>query len=168
MHFSLCFPHSANEREMEDFALPGLLFRMISFSYFWSVLCNQAPLMQLKCLANYIDELSLLEYSMLCYALSLEAASSIFLAKYMLVPSKRPWVWSPEGKKNIFPFICHSLVIIPFVQLVLGRHTLLQDLTLQHYTQSSDLRNCVKDLLGLWPAPALTCLPSERSTVSIK
>ncbi|KAK4745069.1 hypothetical protein SAY87_011381 [Trapa incisa] len=47
--------------------------------------------MQLESLANYIAELSLLEYNMLCYAPSIVAASSIFLAKYILVPSKRPW-----------------------------------------------------------------------------
>uniref|UniRef100_A0A6N2M526 B-like cyclin n=1 Tax=Salix viminalis TaxID=40686 RepID=A0A6N2M526_SALVM len=51
----------------------------------------QAPSMQLECLANYIAELSLLEYTMLCYAPSLVAASAIFLAKYILLPSKRPW-----------------------------------------------------------------------------
>lgn len=48
--------------------------------------------MQLECLANYIAELALLEYNMLCYASSIIAASSMFLAKYVLVPSKRPWV----------------------------------------------------------------------------
>ncbi|KAG8389765.1 hypothetical protein BUALT_Bualt01G0012600 [Buddleja alternifolia] len=52
---------------------------------------NEAPLLQLECLVNYIAELSLIEYSMLCFAPSLIAASSIFLAKVILVPSKRPW-----------------------------------------------------------------------------
>ncbi|XWS21668.1 hypothetical protein CRYUN_Cryun30bG0074300 [Craigia yunnanensis] len=52
---------------------------------------NEVPTMQLECMANYIAELSLLEYSMLCYAPSLTAASAIFLAKFVLVPSKRPW-----------------------------------------------------------------------------
>lgn len=52
----------------------------------------QAPSMQLECLANYVAELSLLEYTMLHYAPSLIAASAIFLAKYILLPSKRPWV----------------------------------------------------------------------------
>ncbi|KAK3230588.1 hypothetical protein Dsin_002469 [Dipteronia sinensis] len=52
---------------------------------------DEIPSMQLECLANYLAELSLLEYSMLCHAPSLVAASSIFLAKYMLLPSKRPW-----------------------------------------------------------------------------
>nr|XP_027091321.1 cyclin-A1-4-like isoform X1 [Coffea arabica] len=52
---------------------------------------HEAQSLQLECLANYIAELSLLEYSMLCYAPSLIAASTIFLAKYILVPAKRPW-----------------------------------------------------------------------------
>nr|QYW07112.1 cyclin A1-2 [Dimocarpus longan] len=52
---------------------------------------NEVSSLQLECLANYLAELSLLEYSMLCYAPSLVAASAIFLAKYMLLPSKRPW-----------------------------------------------------------------------------
>ncbi|CAH1439602.1 unnamed protein product [Lactuca virosa] len=52
---------------------------------------NEAPSMQLECLASYISELSLLEYNMLCYAPSLVAASAIFLARFVLVPSKKPW-----------------------------------------------------------------------------
>ncbi|EOY16382.1 Cyclin A1,1 isoform 1 [Theobroma cacao] len=52
---------------------------------------NEVPSMQLECMANYIAELSLLEYTMLCYAPSLIAASAIFLAKFILLPSKRPW-----------------------------------------------------------------------------
>ncbi|KAL3638851.1 hypothetical protein CASFOL_016758 [Castilleja foliolosa] len=52
---------------------------------------NEAPLLQLECLANYVAELSLVEYSMLCFAPSLIAASSIFLAKFILLPSKSPW-----------------------------------------------------------------------------
>ncbi|KAF8390830.1 hypothetical protein HHK36_023129 [Tetracentron sinense] len=48
--------------------------------------CNE-----LECMANYLAELSLIEYSMLCYSPSLIAASAIFLAKYILLPSKRPW-----------------------------------------------------------------------------
>ncbi|KAL3641240.1 Cyclin-A1-1 [Castilleja foliolosa] len=52
---------------------------------------NEAPLLQLECLANYVAELSLLEYNMLCFAPSLIAASSIFLAKFILLPSRSPW-----------------------------------------------------------------------------
>ncbi|KAK7320981.1 hypothetical protein VNO77_30994 [Canavalia gladiata] len=52
---------------------------------------NEVPSLHLECLANYIAELSLLEYSMLCYAPSLIAASAIFLAKFILFPSQKPW-----------------------------------------------------------------------------
>lgn len=52
---------------------------------------NEVPSMQLDYLANYLTELSLLEYGMLCYSPSLIAASAIFLAKFILNPSKRPW-----------------------------------------------------------------------------
>ncbi|KAG6390419.1 hypothetical protein SASPL_148153 [Salvia splendens] len=52
---------------------------------------TDAPSMQLECMANYIAELSLLEYSMLSFAPSLIAASSIFLARYILLPTTRPW-----------------------------------------------------------------------------
>ncbi|KAF2556589.1 hypothetical protein F2Q68_00015296 [Brassica cretica] len=52
---------------------------------------NEAPCMQLECMANYIAELSLLEYTMLSHSPSLVAASAIFLAKYILDPTRRPW-----------------------------------------------------------------------------
>ncbi|KAG2270564.1 hypothetical protein Bca52824_065119 [Brassica carinata] len=52
---------------------------------------NEAPCMQLECMANYIAELSLLEYTMLSHSPSLVAASAIFLATYILDPTRRPW-----------------------------------------------------------------------------
>ncbi|CAA2991996.1 cyclin-A1-4 isoform X2 [Olea europaea subsp. europaea] len=52
---------------------------------------NEASSLHLECLANYIAELSLLDYNMLCFFPSLIAASSIFLARYILLPSKMPW-----------------------------------------------------------------------------
>ncbi|KAJ0246317.1 Cyclin-A1-1 [Hirschfeldia incana] len=52
---------------------------------------HEAPCMQLEYMANYIAELSLLEYTMLSYYPSLVAASAIFLAKYILDPTRRPW-----------------------------------------------------------------------------
>jgi cyclin A len=48
--------------------------------------------MQLEYLADYLAELSLLEYDMLKYTPSLIAASAAFLAKYILLPRKKPWV----------------------------------------------------------------------------
>ncbi|KAG2623739.1 hypothetical protein PVAP13_3KG078727 [Panicum virgatum] len=47
--------------------------------------------LHLEFLANYICELSLLEYSLLCYLPSLVAASSVFLARFILKPTKNPW-----------------------------------------------------------------------------
>ncbi|KAG6624403.1 hypothetical protein CIPAW_16G024700 [Carya illinoinensis] len=52
---------------------------------------SKVPSMQLECLANYLTELSLLEYSMLRYSPSLVAASATFLAKFILLPLKKPW-----------------------------------------------------------------------------
>ncbi|CAK8567392.1 unnamed protein product [Lathyrus sativus] len=51
----------------------------------------EVPLMQLEYLADYLAELSLIEYDMLKYTPSLIAASAVFLAKYILLPSKKPW-----------------------------------------------------------------------------
>ncbi|KAM1224984.1 hypothetical protein ACFX2G_044758 [Malus domestica] len=52
---------------------------------------SEVPSEHFWCLASYIAELSLVEYSMLCYAPSLIAASAAFLAKYILSPLKKPW-----------------------------------------------------------------------------
>ncbi|VFQ82426.1 unnamed protein product [Cuscuta campestris] len=52
---------------------------------------NEALSLQLDHLASYLAELSLLAYDMLRYAPSLIAASAIFLARFMLFPSKNPW-----------------------------------------------------------------------------
>ncbi|CAH9064309.1 unnamed protein product [Cuscuta epithymum] len=52
---------------------------------------NEVLSLQLDHLASYLAELSLLEYDMLSYAPSLVAASAIFLARFMLCPSKKPW-----------------------------------------------------------------------------
>ncbi|KMZ61690.1 Cyclin-A1-1 [Zostera marina] len=47
--------------------------------------------LQFEFLACYVAELSLLEYKFLSYAPSLIAASAVFLAKFILHPTKRPW-----------------------------------------------------------------------------
>ncbi|CAL9206003.1 cyclin-A1-4-like isoform X1 [Musa acuminata AAA Group] len=52
---------------------------------------DEVPALQLEFLASYVAEISLLEYSLLCYAPSLIAASAIFLARFILQPAKRPW-----------------------------------------------------------------------------
>ncbi|KAG9448080.1 hypothetical protein H6P81_014208 [Aristolochia fimbriata] len=53
--------------------------------------CNEVPMLLLEFLASYLSELSLLEYDMLSYLPSVIAASAIFLANFILLPSKRPW-----------------------------------------------------------------------------
>uniref|UniRef100_A0A804REZ7 B-like cyclin n=1 Tax=Zea mays TaxID=4577 RepID=A0A804REZ7_MAIZE len=53
--------------------------------------CDEDPALHLEFLANYIAELSLLEYSLLSYSPSLIAASAIFLARFVLQPTKYPW-----------------------------------------------------------------------------
>ncbi|XP_062202772.1 cyclin-A1-1-like [Phragmites australis] len=53
--------------------------------------CDEDPALHLESLANYVAELSLLEYNLLSYAPSLIAASAIFLAKFILQPTKYPW-----------------------------------------------------------------------------
>ncbi|KAI4337847.1 hypothetical protein L6164_016216 [Bauhinia variegata] len=52
---------------------------------------SEVPSLQLEYLADYLAELSLLEYSMLQYTPSLIAASATFLAKFILLPRKNPW-----------------------------------------------------------------------------
>ncbi|KAM0859189.1 hypothetical protein ACQ4PT_047357 [Festuca glaucescens] len=56
-----------------------------------SQVCHEGSALHLEFLASYISELSLLEYSLLCYVPSLIAASSIFLANFILKPTKNPW-----------------------------------------------------------------------------
>ncbi|XP_066400739.1 cyclin-A1-2-like [Miscanthus floridulus] len=53
--------------------------------------CDEDPALHLEFLANYIAELSLLEYNLLLYPPSLIAASAIFLARFILQPTKYPW-----------------------------------------------------------------------------
>ncbi|CAH2067721.1 unnamed protein product [Thlaspi arvense] len=52
---------------------------------------KEVPSLMFECLASYITELSLLDYAMLRYAPSLVAASAVFLAQYILHPSREPW-----------------------------------------------------------------------------
>ncbi|KAG2620705.1 hypothetical protein PVAP13_3NG203900 [Panicum virgatum] len=52
--------------------------------------CDEDPA-YIEVLANYITELSLLDHNLLCYPPSQIAASAIFLAKYILYPTKHPW-----------------------------------------------------------------------------
>ncbi|KAH0448638.1 hypothetical protein IEQ34_022438 [Dendrobium chrysotoxum] len=52
---------------------------------------DEAPSLHLEFLASYVAELSLPEYNMLCYSPSQIAAASVFLSKFILQPTKKPW-----------------------------------------------------------------------------
>ncbi|MED6149531.1 Cyclin-A2-2 [Stylosanthes scabra] len=51
----------------------------------------KAPCIELEFLANYLAELTLVEYSFLQYLPSLIAASAVFLARWTLNQSEHPW-----------------------------------------------------------------------------
>lgn len=59
---------------------------------FSGILQTSSLSQQFEFLACYAAELTLLEYNFLSYAPSIVAASSVFLAKFILNPTKRPWV----------------------------------------------------------------------------
>ncbi|VVB14054.1 unnamed protein product [Arabis nemorensis] len=51
----------------------------------------KVPLIELEFLANYLAELTLLEYTFLRFLPSLIAASAVFLARWTLDPTDHPW-----------------------------------------------------------------------------
>lgn len=53
--------------------------------------CHQVQYLQLEFLANYLAELTLPEYCLIGYPPSLVAASAVFLGKFTLDPTKKPW-----------------------------------------------------------------------------
>jgi hypothetical protein len=59
---------------------------------FVTFLCLQDTSWHLELLANYVAELSLLLYTLLSYRPSVIAASVVFVAKFMLQPTRHPWV----------------------------------------------------------------------------
>ncbi|KAI3454048.1 hypothetical protein Pfo_010711 [Paulownia fortunei] len=54
-------------------------------------LCYEVPSVELEFLANYLAELTLIEYSFLKFLPSLIAASAVFLARWTLDQSDHPW-----------------------------------------------------------------------------
>ncbi|XP_003566404.1 cyclin-A1-4-like [Brachypodium distachyon] len=72
--------------------------------------CHERPALHLEFLASYIAELSLLEYSLLCYAPSLIAASSVFLANFILKPTRNPWNTSLSYHTQYKPSSLHDCV----------------------------------------------------------
>lgn len=52
----------------------------------------QTPSVEMEYLANFLAELTLIDYSFLNYLPSVIAASAVFLAKWTLDQSNHPWV----------------------------------------------------------------------------
>ncbi|CAH2044414.1 unnamed protein product [Thlaspi arvense] len=52
---------------------------------------DKVPHIEMECLANYIAELTLVEYTFLRFLPSLVAASAVFLARWTLDQSNHPW-----------------------------------------------------------------------------
>ncbi|RLM92296.1 cyclin-A1-2 [Panicum miliaceum] len=83
---------SGNEINRQRLQLLGVACMLIAARFASAAqACDEDPALHLEFLANYIAELSLLEYSLLSYPPSLIAASAIFLAKFVLQPAKYPW-----------------------------------------------------------------------------
>ncbi|CAO1946840.1 unnamed protein product [Urochloa humidicola] len=71
---------------------------------------DKGSTLHLEFLANYICELSLLEYRLLCYLPSLVAASSVFLARFILKPAENPWNSSLSYYTQYTPSELHGCV----------------------------------------------------------
>lgn len=67
--------------------LSNVKLKLILNSYLIKV-----PCIELEFLANYLAELTLVEYDFLKFLPSLIAASSVFLAQWTLDQSNHPWV----------------------------------------------------------------------------
>lgn len=92
-------------------------------------------------MANYLAELTLLDYDFLRFIPSMIAASAVFLAKWTLNPSVHPWV-----RILSLSFICSLLKCLRLESHYTYR--LLQNKTLEHYTwfKASDLKDTVSVL----------------------
>ncbi|WOK99242.1 hypothetical protein Cni_G07954 [Canna indica] len=61
-------------------------------------------------MANYLAELTLVEYSFIKFLPSLIAASAVFLARWTLDQSNHPWVWAVNTLFRITSQVCEVLV----------------------------------------------------------
>ncbi|CAH1422573.1 unnamed protein product [Lactuca virosa] len=64
---------------------------------------NQSPNFELEFLANYLAELTLIDYNFLVFVPSNVAASVVFLARWMLDQSRHPWNDTLEHYTNYKP-----------------------------------------------------------------
>lgn len=65
----------------------------------------QSPLIEMEFLANYLAELTLVEYTFLKFLPSLVAASAVFLARWTLDQTEDPWVSHFSWIQYFFPFM---------------------------------------------------------------
>lgn len=146
----------------------GILFIVLQFlpvlCVGWIFFFLQGAALHLEFLANYICELSLLEYSLLCYLPSLVAASSVFLAKFILIPIKNPWVCVD---KLIF-FMAIKKTLMPASANICFMFDQKQNSSLSYYTRytPSELRGCVRVLHQLLRFGPGTNLPAIREKYS--
>ncbi|KAH1114217.1 hypothetical protein J1N35_007595 [Gossypium stocksii] len=92
--------------QMESAVLNYLKFEMaVPTAHFFlrqfvsaAEMANHDHPLHFECMANYIAQLSLVEYTMLRYVPSIIAASAAFLARFLLSPLEQPWVgFSVDG-----------------------------------------------------------------------
>lgn len=96
-------------------------------------------------MANYLAELTLIDYSFLKFLPSLIAASAVFLARWTLDQSKHPWVCSLSAFLPHFPLLSWMNKTTKITT------RLLQNPTLEHYTRykASELKTTVSALQDL-------------------
>jgi len=92
------------------------------------IIILQVPFIELEYLANYLAELTLVEYSFLRFLPSLIAASAVFLARWTLDQTDHPWVSSCflNLEKGCF---CVCLFFVLIKRMMFGYRTLLCNTT---------------------------------------
>lgn len=121
----------------------------------------QVPCVELEFLANYLAELTIVEYGFLKFLPSVIAASAVFLARWTLNQSDHPWV--------CISVILLVLEVFPFVSMKnLSEENVhvyfLQTPTLEHYTsyKTSQLQTSVIALEDLQLNTKGCCLNAIR------
>lgn len=100
----------------------------------------------LEFLANYLVELTLIDYAFLKFIPSIVAASAVFLARWTLDQSGSPWVCMHFILiLNFFPYHAIHFKHRFFCLLNLLSYFIFQNSTLEHYTcyKASELKTVV-------------------------
>ncbi|KAG8375304.1 hypothetical protein BUALT_Bualt10G0086400 [Buddleja alternifolia] len=101
---------------------------------------NEGALVNLEYMASWFAELSLLSYNMLWFLPSLVAASSIFLAKYILSPSERPWNGTLQHYTLYEPSDLHDCVLALYEFYRENRSSDITDTIRMKYNVEVDVR----------------------------